>query len=137
MKLSYRGVNYEPKASTLEVTEGEIGGQYRGQPWRFQLVRHIRQPQPVHHLKYRGVPYCTGKPATTEPRLVAQPAATVSRRMPAIQRQREILDELKLNHLRNIQRSLEHRLEVAKAKGDQHLIRLLEEESREIALHLH
>lgn len=31
MKLSYRGVTYEPKPLTLEVTEGEIGGMYRGQ----------------------------------------------------------------------------------------------------------
>lgn len=58
MKLFYRGVSYEAEPETLEVTEGEIGGTYRGHSWR---VHHpTRQPhtngRPVA-LHYRGVAY--------------------------------------------------------------------------------
>lgn len=134
MKLSYRGVNYEVEASMLEVTEGEIGGQYRGQPWRFHYVRHMPKPQTVHTLKYRGIPYRTDHSPVEDSRTAAQSTTSIPRRIPTSHRQREILDELKSNHIRNIQRSLEHRLAVAKAKGDEQLIRMLEAESRDMAL---
>lgn len=58
MKLSYRGVSYETEPSTLEVTEGEVGGLYRGQAWR------VHRPTPSRRrytafidLIYRGVVY--------------------------------------------------------------------------------
>ncbi|NEQ19984.1 MAG: DUF4278 domain-containing protein [Microcoleus sp. SIO2G3] len=125
MKLSYRGVNYEAP-STLEVTEGEIGGMYRGQNWRYQYPRHIPTPLPIPNLKYRGVPYGSG-----------QPIATTSTRTGIIRNEREqVLDEWTNLHLQNIRRSLEHRLQVAKANGDQNLIQLLEAESKQMALSL-
>lgn len=43
MKLSYRGVSYEAEPTTLEVTEGEIRGMYRGPAWKRhhpKLTRH-------------------------------------------------------------------------------------------------
>ncbi len=134
MKLSYRGVKYEADRSNLEVTESEVGGLYRGQNWRYRYVRHIPEPVPPRDLNYRGVAYRTGEPVVGEHNVVAQLAANISRRIPTRNRQREILDELKNNHIKNIQRSLEHRLEVARAKGDENLIRLLEEESKEMAI---
>jgi len=30
----YRGANYEPHDTLVEVTEGEVVGKYRGSPWR-------------------------------------------------------------------------------------------------------
>jgi hypothetical protein len=45
-----------------------------------------------------------------------------------------VLDELASSHLNNIRRSLEHRLRVAKAKGDDNLVQLLEAESKQMAL---
>jgi len=126
MKLSYRGVNYDKAPSTLEVTEGEIGGMYRGQNWRYQYPRHIATPLPIHNLKYRGVPYGSG-----------QPIATTSAKTDIIRNEREqVLDEWTNLHLENIRRSLEHRLQVAKANGDQNLIQLLEAESKQMALSL-
>lgn len=135
MKLSYRGVNYEAAQSTLEVTEGEIGGLYRGQNWRFNYVRHIPEPAPVKDLKYRGIAYRTGKPTDTS--VGTQPIGTLGRCTIAARNKREVLDEITRCHLKNIQRSLEHRLEVAKAKGDENLIQLLEAESAQMTTPIH
>lgn len=41
----------------------------------------------------------------------------------------EILKETAAVHRQNIQKNLQHRLEVARAKGDRQLIRLLEAEA--------
>lgn len=136
MKLSYRGVPYEAERSNLEVTEGEIGGLYRGQSWRFHYARHIPKPQSTHPLKYRGVAYCTGKPNAAEPNAVAQPTTTSPYCNIAARNKREVLNEITNSHLKNIQRSLEHRLEVARAKGDDTLIQLLKAESEQMALSL-
>ncbi|MGK7915449.1 MAG: DUF4278 domain-containing protein [Prochloraceae cyanobacterium] len=57
MKLSYRGVSYENSQSILEVTEGEIGGKWRGQNWKYRYPRHIPQLQPKLYRQYRGVAY--------------------------------------------------------------------------------
>jgi len=57
MKLSYRGVNYEEQPSTLEVTEGEIGGKYRGQAWKIHRPKqNFRHPM-SRELIYRGITY--------------------------------------------------------------------------------
>lgn len=132
MKLSYRGVKYENTSPVLEVTEGEIGGTYRGQSWRSHYVRHIPEPAPVHDLKYRGVAYRTGRPA------MAMPTATAATRctLPGYhKREREkVLDEVTRTHLANIRNNLERRIQVAKAKGDEKLMRLLEQEKMTLPL---
>ncbi len=130
MKLSYRGVNYENSSPMLEVVEGDIGGTYRGQSWRSHYLRHIPEPAPVHDLKYRGVAYRTGKPA------VAVPSTAARCTLPAFhKREREKeLNQLTRTHLSNIRNSLERRMQVARAKGDEKLVRLLEEESMTLPL---
>jgi hypothetical protein len=58
MKLSYRGVSYEAEPDTLEVTEGEIGGLYRGRAWRVHNHQPIRRRYLASlELIYRGVGY--------------------------------------------------------------------------------
>lgn len=58
MKLSYRGANYQAESTTLEMTEGEIGGLYRGQPWKVQPQKQNRRRFfAPHDLMYRGIPY--------------------------------------------------------------------------------
>jgi hypothetical protein len=58
MRLSYRGASYEAEPSTQEVTEGEVGGLYRGQTWKVhhptQQRRRFTTPR---LLSYRGVAY--------------------------------------------------------------------------------
>lgn len=129
MKRCYRGVPYDNATSPLEVTEGEIGGLYRGGAWRFHYPRHIRVPFPVHDVKYRGVAYRTGHSAI--PTVVAHSATAVPHRTwPTLhkqERQKE-LDEATKTHLANIRKNLERRLAVAKAKGDEELVRLLKQE---------
>ncbi|MGB7442827.1 MAG: DUF4278 domain-containing protein [Coleofasciculaceae cyanobacterium] len=131
MKLSYRGVKYEAEPSALEVREGGIGGTYRGQEWRFHYPRHIPQT-PVHNLKYRGVSYRTSE-VGTKPVLVS-PTST-AKKLPkwlTNKQPQSIQNQTQMTHLRHIQSNLERRLEAAKAKGDKHLVDLLESEQMEL-----
>lgn len=125
MRLSYRGVKYENTSPLLEVREGEIGGTYRGQTWRTHYVRHMPEPQPVHDLQYRGVAYRTGQPAIAMPTAVSSRSTLQAKH----KRKREHeLDEVTKIHLTNIRRSLERRMQVAKERGDEKLVRMLEQE---------
>ncbi|NET57427.1 MAG: DUF4278 domain-containing protein [Symploca sp. SIO2E6] len=133
MKLTYRGIQYQTETATLEIREGEIGGTYRGVPWRFHNLRHIPEPPPVHNLAWRGVSYCTGKPEVAKPRTTPQPVgATVSRSWVLRKDRQKVLDEAMKAHLSSIRRSLEQRMQVAKAKGDEKLVSLLEAESEQM-----
>lgn len=114
MRLSHRAINYEKALSTLEVTESEICGKYRGETREFRYLRHIPEPLPLVNRQYRDVEV----PHWTLP----------------TPKKSEHLEQLMYSHLRNIQRSLEHRLQVAKTNGDRQLIRLLEAESQQFAL---
>jgi hypothetical protein len=128
MKLTYRGVDYESNPLAVELTPGEIGGNYRGQQWKRHYPRHIPVPQPVAELKYRGVPYCVGDPLDVEAmKLRRQPETVTSEKTG-----QKTGQELTNTHLNHIRRNLEHRLQVAREKGDQTLIRLLEDEARQI-----
>jgi hypothetical protein len=126
MKLSYRGVKYENTSPVLEVTEGEMGGNYRGQAWKHHYVRHIPEPAPVHDLKYRGVAYRTGESAVAVPTTALASRRTVSA-FHKRDREQE-LDTVSKTHLRNIRNNLERRMKAAKARGDEQLVRLLEQE---------
>lgn len=56
IKLSYRGVDYEPTTPPEEAKEGEIVGKYRGQIWKIgseQTALMVQQNQALE-LKYRG-----------------------------------------------------------------------------------
>ena len=126
MKLSYRGVKYENTSPILEGTDGEIGGTYRSQAGRFSYVRHIPEPPPVQDLKYRGVAYRTRGVAVAVPT-----SAVASRRtLPTFdRREREkVLEKVTRTHMANIRSSLERRIQVAKAQGDEQLVRLLQQE---------
>lgn len=58
MKLQFMGKNYEKSPSDWNVTEGKVGGLYRGKPWK---VHSFREEHRHHHdrneLTYRGVHY--------------------------------------------------------------------------------
>jgi hypothetical protein len=120
MRFIYRGVRYEATPATLAVREGSVTGKYRGADWRSHELVADLPDQPMHHLKYRGVPYSTG-----ETGVVVPPTAIGgrSRILPGMARTQ--VDRL---HKANIERNIEHRLEVAKAHHDNALIALLERE---------
>lgn len=136
MKFSYRGSSYENTSPTLEVTEGEILAKYRGQNYKVQYPRHVQVPDVIVNLKYRGVPYIVGKTGTTDTlkrqhleQLVNLPDCKLS----VDKNRQKMMDEAARMHLESIRRSLEHRIQVAKANGDENLIRLLEAESKQLS----
>jgi hypothetical protein len=58
MKLSYRGIKYEPHHQEVEVTEGNVAGKYRGASWRVhRYQQHKRSGNSHRELTYRGVHY--------------------------------------------------------------------------------
>ena len=58
MKLQFRGKTYESSYTEWDVSEGEIGGIYRGKPWK---VRHLKEKHRHNNqhtgMTYRGVRY--------------------------------------------------------------------------------
>jgi hypothetical protein len=64
MKLTYRGIAYEKPILSLEITDGEILGKYRGVSWQ---ARHLKEPcvslrsfSSFVARKYRGRAYFPG-----------------------------------------------------------------------------
>ena len=139
MKLCYRGVEYDYNPPSLEVKESEIYGCYRGRPTRFAYLRHVPIPQPVANLRYRGVNYTTNTQGQ-----VVSPEKITEQRQPLFQNirltdnsmmqaRRALLREASNVHRNNIQRSLQHRIAVARAQGNQLLIQQLEDELHQLA----
>jgi hypothetical protein len=130
MKLSYRGAHYEYNQPTLEVTEGEILGRYRGANWRCHTLQEMPILQPGQPLKYRGTAYRSGEQPGLCPVDVAQ-SAIVRCQIPCTTA--PIRKEVSRVHRANLERNLEYRLQVAKQKGNQVLIDLLEAERSQLA----
>ena len=57
MKLSDYGISDESNLPNLELTEGEIGSEYRSKTGRQKYLRHIPVPDSKIDLKYHGVAY--------------------------------------------------------------------------------
>lgn len=135
MKLSYRGINYEKELPILEMNDSEIGGKYRGQNWIERYPRHIPQLQPKLYRQYRGVAYSTRPiPKAGEVFVpqgyTSQDSCSVSMQKPS----KIVANRISKTHLENMRRNLEHRLQVAKANGDDNLIDLLEKEFQQLVL---
>lgn len=136
MQYTYRGVSYDRTPLSLEVTEGEIGGSYRGQAWRKHYPRHVLELKPKPPLQYRGVAYGQRPAIATQtgPRIACQ---TEPLRYASAPNNTESATRYNLAqqiHLENIRRHLEHRIQVATAKGDRQLIAVLKRESQQLAL---
>jgi Domain of unknown function (DUF4278) len=132
MKLTYRGTEYEHNPLNPEVTASETRGMYRGQAWTRHYPRHIPQTQPVAELKYRGAAYAIGDPLDVELMMLSKQRSQVASVVESSSANK-CSNEIAKAHLNNIHRNIEHRLQVAREQGDQNLIRLLEDEARQIA----
>jgi hypothetical protein len=128
MKLSYRGVNYEPETTNLEFEPGELGGKYRGRNWQHTYPRHIVHLKPKIYLQYRGVAYSTCTNSNHSQILPRQNSCPLPPQLPLNKNHSSQI------HWENMRRSLEYRLAAAQAKGDQKLISLLEKESQQLSL---
>ena len=115
MQLTYRGANYEYDIPTVDMVEGEIAGKYRGQNWNYRYPRHIPVPK-----KYGG----TNHTAKRDTAAASAPAAVKS--APTVQEVAQV-------HRVHICHILDRRQQVAKAKGDDRLLRLLEIEWKQMA----
>jgi hypothetical protein len=139
MKLTYRGVEYDYNPPVLETTLSETPGQYRGQTSHYAYVRHLPIPQPAERLCYRGVAYQTTRTGEIQQlgdRTSAKPALTnlankLTGSSSAAQARRTLLKESSVLHQQSIARSLQHRIEIAKQKGNQPLLEQLEAEMRQ------
>ena len=137
MELSYRGIRYEYIPQDINVVEGDVGGKYRGSVWRFHRLEAAPAPQPVLHLTYRGVRYVTGtaeQAAAPPVQPSAEPKTLLGSLFAASRRQHQKFDAVAQQHLANIRQTLEHRIQVAKEKGDWELVRLLEMEEKSITV---
>ncbi|MGK7944969.1 MAG: DUF4278 domain-containing protein [Microcystaceae cyanobacterium] len=132
MKLSYRGTSYERDQMPLEIQEGDIAGKYRGQEWRYHYPKHIPQSPPKLYRQYRGVAYSTRPLSETETAdyVKAYTAKTCSVPCPRI----IVENQVSQIHLENMRRNLERRLQIAKAKGDEDLVKLLQKESEQLTM---
>ncbi len=138
MKLCYRGIEYDYTPPSLEMKDSEILGCYRGRPLHFSYVSHMPIPQPVANLTYRGVAYTTTAAGYVQPTApTAEPRHSVFQTIQSVdnsgmQARRHLLQEASIAHRTNIQRSLEHRLAVAKAQGNDTLVQQLEAEKNQL-----
>ncbi|MGB7086341.1 MAG: DUF4278 domain-containing protein [Phormidesmis sp.] len=144
MKLTYRGIDYDYNPPMLEVTESDIVCQYRGHATRPIYVRHVPIPQIAERLTYRGVAYQTtrqgeiqqlseqrAEQSATQPvrgGIMAGLRSKLAGNSTAAYSRRQLLKESSLLHQQSITRSLQHRMEVAKARGDEALVQQLESE---------
>ncbi|MGK7927304.1 MAG: DUF4278 domain-containing protein [Spirulina sp.] len=133
MKLCYRGVNYNYEPFSLEVSESEIMGKYRGREDRHRYPRHVPKLKPKPRLQSRGLAYQSCPLIQTDVCLNAQLAA-IARACGQMPRSPEdkpvtIADV----HQTNLRRNLDYRLQVARDKGDRDLVHLLEKELQELS----
>lgn len=137
MKLTYRGVSYEPQNSALDLDVLDQVGTYRGQSIQFRYPRHIPVPTHIHDLMYRGVAYRNDGTRPTVPTAV-KPAPMRSldlTRSTALWSTRaELLTMAHRIHRDNLLQRLNHRIEVARAQGNESLLAQLEEERHQTQL---
>ncbi len=134
MKFKDRAISYKSHSPHLELTGCEIGDKYRGTNCRQKYPRHIRATLPRIALKNGEVGCCTGASEDVEAMLQKHAKTAISNEAALTQSSRQqVLEKLHNIHLNNMRRNLEYRLQVAREKGDVHLIRLLEAEFEQIA----
>lgn len=57
MQLKFLGNHYKANLSQITVTEGKIGGKYRGQNWKTKYPQKVSISKSLYDLKYRGLKY--------------------------------------------------------------------------------
>jgi hypothetical protein len=139
MRSSHRSASYQFDVPTLEVSESEILHPQTVGGWQCHTVVSA---SPCLNLNPEGAAKNLGSKDSGIKNLgvadshahQSQPLRSLDRfELPAQGHALNILQEVGRIHAVNIQRSLSHRVEMAKQQGDQRLLRALESESRAIA----
>lgn len=115
MKSSYLGINREQMAERVGVCESHVSNSPRRQAEKYSYVRHMAHPLQTnspYSQRRETADSCPVRIKNTVPPLIEHTAQL---------------------HLENIRRNLERRLQVAKARGDQGLVSLLQLECKQLA----
>lgn len=129
MNLSYRGVKSNEEPLSFDAIAGEKIGKYRVQKTTYRYPRHLVQLQPKV-LQYRGLGYSTQSIPTTQNSQNSQSCVCSLTQAPSRKPKMTTTAQI---HLENLRQNLERRLQVAKSKGDEYLIDLLEREYQQLA----
>ncbi|MEN9216391.1 MAG: DUF4278 domain-containing protein [Gloeomargarita sp. HHBFW_bins_162] len=57
MQYHFHGATYEHDAPVVPVSEGNVGGKYRGATWKTHVVNAPLPQRAPRQLRYRGVMY--------------------------------------------------------------------------------
>lgn len=134
MKLTYRGIQYEYAPLTVEVTSEGVCGKYRGAEWKCHHSEYTPVTDHAVELKYRGAAYYSGNPEEVEKLKQRKKLNLIfasSKNLFGSNQGNS--DRLAQTHLANLLRNVQHRLEVAKQKGDENLVRILEDEENHLS----
>lgn len=134
MKLTYRGVPYEQTPVNLEVTEGDILGRYRGQAVHSHLLATSLERPEVEStlLHYRGHGYRKLQATVQGAVATVHQAPAASCPIPLSKLAKLMPQDVRQVHIENMRHSLEERIKAAQARGDEHLINLLQRESNQL-----
>lgn len=132
MKLSYRGANYEYDIPTVDMMDGEVAGKYRGQNWNYRYPRHMTVPRQGNRTIYRSGQH-TREPEPKADEVVRVAQNTRDTRAGAAAGVQSAVGEVAKVHRANICNILDRRKQIAAAKGDESLLRLLEIEWKQMA----
>lgn len=135
MKLTYRGAHYDysphtigtvPRETVANAIKPTFSLNYRGAVYSVDpnAVSHEPVWQPIAQLTYRGVAYALN--GWNQP-VVATRTSQLPHWKPSLR------TETINTHRDSLDRNLQHRLQVAREKGDQNLINLLEREQQQLA----
>jgi hypothetical protein len=139
MKLSYRGTSYSYQPTPVDMVDRGISAQFRGQQYNLSYPRHIPVPQSVATLKYRGVSYRTTETGEIQPiaagarQVTALAGKSVSLPLVTQVRRKLLPEDAQKVHQETIRQRLQHRIDVAKARGDEQLLHQLEDELHRFA----
>ena len=128
MKISCCSLNRQYSPPTIEITESEITSHNRRQTWKMTYPRHFHSRKSQLH-RSPGAIFHDGlaQPKTCHISCNKSEAFNILKYQLKDQ-------EVKKAHLENVRLNLNRRLQKAKAKGDQQLINLLNQESQQLEL---
>jgi hypothetical protein len=123
MRLSHPSVTYQSHVPTLEVTEGEIWAGFQTKGWQCHTLENV----------YPGWSF-NGKEQPAQKSGKSAQGDDCSRTIRMHDRTSHLLKEVGQIHNANIQRSLRHRIQKAKDRGDDQLLEALKSEVGELVL---
>lgn len=127
--LNYSGD--KPKASILEIRESDLLDRNRSQNHKYFYPRHICQLESPSHRGYgNGIKNVYSLPTSCTLKTDSQ---TQAGNMAVEILKYQLSDRAtKQAHLKSVRRNLERRLKVAKSKGNEQLVNLLQQEYQEL-----